>query len=437
MYVLSYRGTLPTVPMSGDPETGIAGMKVLRIRGQTAHDWFGFAIARAGDVVGDTTYGTETLADGVADLLIGAPGGPLPFPPGAAPTTSGRAYVVSGADMASALNSSSLPIGAAADFVIVPGVNCARLKGNDGTPEGDLGARFGTSVCALGDLDVDGRNEFAIGAIESWFDCTLNEGNGGLVFLGAPRGNGRVRVYTAGAALAVAQVDELEGVGRGDWFGYSIASGVEAPIGTVPGDANGDSLPDMLVGAPLSNGDPLSSFDDAGTAYLYSGADLFDGGTELPLASIHGDQQNEHAGHAIALGGKLDHEGQAEFAVGSRDFSVSSPPDDVCLTAVGASGLFDRVGQVGRARVFCGAHPTYTQLIEIHGIQARSHLGWAVVWLPPSEPYAYDFTELLMTMPGFAACVGVSGPNGCADPSLPDGRREIGRAHIRLFHPTP
>jgi hypothetical protein len=60
-----------------------------------------------------------------------------------------------------------------------------------------------------------------------------------------------------------------------------------------------------------------------------------------------------------------------------------------------------------------------------------------VIWLPPNEYYSYDYTEILMTMPGFADCVGTSGPYGCAPPPQYDARREIGRAQIRLFHPTP
>ena len=67
VYVIAARGALP-VGSFDDPEDGIAGAKVIRLRGATPQAWFGFSLAAPGNVVGDSTK----------DLIVGAPSGPRP-----------------------------------------------------------------------------------------------------------------------------------------------------------------------------------------------------------------------------------------------------------------------------------------------------------------------------------------------------------------------
>ncbi len=244
-----------------------------------ATGFFGAWIAGVPDVNGD----------GRGDVVIGAPGAS----PGASPNRSGRAYVYSGAT------------GAYLRQLVSP------------TPE--LDGFFGASVAGLADVNGDGRGDIAVGA--------TGEDPGA-----APTDTGRVHVYSGATGvrirtigspgplaneyfgLSLGVVPDINGDGRNDLvvgaprgfpqvpgapsvgvgatssgraFVYSGASGqllrtlkspwhASEPVGyfgiSVAGvpDANGDGKGDVLVGAPWE--DPGSSPNNAGRAYLYSGA---------------------------------------------------------------------------------------------------------------------------------------------------------------------
>ncbi|XP_055531825.1 integrin alpha-PS2 isoform X2 [Wyeomyia smithii] len=90
-------------------------------------------------------------------------------------------------------------------------------------------ARFGLSVCSLGDINLDGFGDFAVGAP---YD--------------GPNGRGAVYVYhgsPTGPLPKPSQVilaEDIAGVSRISTFGFSVAGGV---------DLDGNQYPDMVVGA--------------------------------------------------------------------------------------------------------------------------------------------------------------------------------------------
>ncbi|XP_053696719.1 integrin alpha-PS2 [Sabethes cyaneus] len=90
-------------------------------------------------------------------------------------------------------------------------------------------ARFGLSVCSLGDINLDGFGDFAVGAP---YD--------------GPHGRGAVYVYhgsSTGPLPKPSQVilaEDIAGVSRISTFGFSVAGGV---------DLDGNQYPDMVVGA--------------------------------------------------------------------------------------------------------------------------------------------------------------------------------------------
>ena len=201
------------------------------LRGLRPGDRFGAAVVAAGDVDGD----------GRGDWLVGAPSW------GAALPLAGRASLCSGVD----------------------GRVLWAIEG-DG-----VGARLGSAVAAVGDLDGAGVTDFQVGE---------------------PRG-----VPAAGRALLLSGRDgsllrSWRGETPGEEFGRALA-GV--------GDVDGDGLPDLAVGAPLADGGGTNG----GRLDLFSGAD------GRRIRSWTGEAWDQ-LGRAVVGLGDLDGDGQGEIAVG-------------------------------------------------------------------------------------------------------------------------
>ncbi len=99
----------------------------------------------------------------------------------------------------------------------------------------------------------------------------------------------------------------LQGAAASDRFGWALASA---------GDASGDGVADLLVGAPYADGGGSSS----GAAYLFAGGSTLTGtlATTSATASITGASAGDEAGYAVGGGGDLDADGLDDFVVGAR-----------------------------------------------------------------------------------------------------------------------
>lgn len=269
--------------------SGATAQPILQVFGQVTYQTLGLSVACAGDL----------NTDGVPELLVGVPA-----------TNSVR--LVSGADGATTLIGSIYP-----DFFGTSVAGGSDVNG-DGIPDflvtapltpvdGHIGAvhvysgadvsvlmkltnptplgSTGNSCAFLGDLDMDGRAEIALGSWTSASAAVFSGGTGQVLYtytgsavagitddvgfsiascgdqnadgiedfaLGAPNWTdasgqplGLVRVVSGidGTILS-----EVPGDGSDDLFGYAIVG--------VP-DVNGDALPDLLMGAPFE--------DEAGT----------------------------------------------------------------------------------------------------------------------------------------------------------------------------
>jgi hypothetical protein len=103
-------------------------------------------------------------------------------------------------------------------------------------------------------------------------------------------------------------------------FGTSVSGG---------GDANGDGVPDILVGAP-------GEWDDGfqrGRAYAFSGADFsLLSVLEQPQHYSPGQGWASRLGQAVELMPDADGDGRAEYLVGAPNLIVPGTPNGVTLT---------------------------------------------------------------------------------------------------------
>jgi hypothetical protein len=324
-------------------QTGLS-IEPISLRGPDAPAFssFGWSVAGAGDVNGD----------GYADVLIGAKdvdGG------------AGSAYVYFGKETG---------LSAAPDLTLKPGRT------------GPTSAQFGHAVAGAGDVNGDGYPDLLVtapglditsgayylykgraGGLESPIEVAGPDGQlgsfgdalaGGLDLNGdgyadalvAAVGAGRVRVYlgspTGLAPAPVAALESPDGTGFG--FGSAAANA---------GDVNGDGYDDAIIGGPLV-------LNNVGRAYLYfgraGGLAAMPGTTLKPPADLVG-----RFGHAVAGVGDVDGDGIA-------DFLVSAPFADEKL---------------GRVFVYQGNRmgPSATAALTLTGDAAEGLFGGGLAWL--------------------------------------------------------
>lgn len=166
-----------------------------------------------------------------------------------------------------------------------------KFKGTpDITIKGEgAGDHFGEAVAALGDINGDGYDDFAVGAPRN-DDAYPNAGKvyifyGGKVFDGKP-------------ALS------LTGSRANDWFGVSIAGGM---------DINADKKPDIIIGASYGGK------NYGGAAYLFIG-----GATPTnPALVLDGENPGDGFGDKVVMLGDVSGDGIADFAVAASYYDES------------------------------------------------------------------------------------------------------------------
>ncbi|MFI0378257.1 MAG: integrin alpha, partial [Candidatus Thiodiazotropha sp.] len=178
-----------------------------------------------------------------------------------------------------------------------------KISDEKGNFNGDLDVQdqFGLALANIGDLEVDGVTDIAVGAP---FDDDDGE-NRGAVWILFMDSDGKVDTHQKISGDSGDFTGDLD---DGDQFGRAIA-----PLG----DLNGDGFLDIAVGAPLD--------DDAGTDkgavwILFLNGD----GTVLSEQKISHDEggfegdldDNDQFAHALASIGDLNNDGVTDLAVG-------------------------------------------------------------------------------------------------------------------------
>jgi FG-GAP repeat len=205
---------------------------------------------------------------------------------------------------------------------------------------------FGVSVAGAGDVNGDGFDDLIVGA-------RLNDRNGSAA--------GAAYIFFGGPSMDAVPDVVLVGEAADDWFGQSVAGA---------GDVNGDGYADVIVGAPYNDRNGSA----AGAAYLFLGGPRMD---NVPDLILTGEGADDQFGWSVGGGGDVDGDGLDDMVVGARLypdtlangraylFLGGRPPDgtpDVLLDGEAVGDWFGSVVAVlpdmngdGRAEIGVGA----------------------------------------------------------------------------------
>ena len=257
--------------------------------------------------------------DGLADILLGAPGG-----------SSDYATLIFGATSFSQTNDIT---------TLDNGTSGFRMEGPNGT---------GRSVEITCDLNGDGLNDLIVGA-----PFTTN-GQAFVVF-GATS-------FTSSPTITLTNLDgtngfTFNGALVGDRAGQAVA-GI--------GDFNGDGFGDFVIGAHLA--DP-NGFNSGATYIVFGATNIGSSGALAPsdLSGangfvINGLEQYDRLGYSASGAGDVNGDGFDDVIIGS--YYGEGIEDAVVLfggSAVGSSGSFDIAGLNGASGFFIGGVDSYDQ----------------------------------------------------------------------------
>ena len=324
-----------------------------RVHGSTA----GYSISAAGDIDGDG-YDDLIIGEHLFDANTGNAGS----------NDHGRAYIVFGKSIG--FNND----GGWFDQSLVTlgdGQTHSFSISSDGNERFDY---LGLSVTGLGDINGDGRDDFAVSA--PYASSSIGDGGTGrtYVIFGGERGS----LADATGDLDGTNGFRIDGDTSGDFIGWQISSA---------GDINGDGMNEIVIGAPFA--DPAAGSFNRGAAYVVFGRTDFSGlpsgilslRTELDGGTgfrIEGQYAGDYAGSSVSGGGDIDGDGFDDLIIGARGYNGGTGRTYVVF---GRKTGFDPFVLLADT---VGVDPTVPTLAPSHigfaidGIGFGDQSGWAV-----------------------------------------------------------
>lgn len=318
---------------------------VLRIDGVQADSQFGWALA-AGD----------TNGDGVADLLIGAPGENASY---LLRGQRGSWPAVVSATQASRLQGPALSgSGQSVALTDWDGDGLADLVIGVGHTQAGVAAHlvYGQAAGLPAELDLsglDGANGLAIeGASGTQIAVAAAEdvnGDGwGDVLIGAPDA-ARAWLLLGQAGRGAARVSLTDPLHSRSFVGKT-GSGLGFAVAGV-GDMNGDGRADLALGAPLES--PSPAINQAGRSYVVFGSAQLP--ATLDVSSLNGTNgfwasgggSGEKSGFALAGGSDINGDGLADLVIGAPYNNYTSRAAGAAFVVYGHTGSFTHLNLAG------------------------------------------------------------------------------------------